>query len=303
MINQPLWGIDLGGTKIEGVILESESNPQVISRIRVPTEREKGYDHILSQISQVIDLLQEESGLVPTKLGIGTPGVSDPITGLLKNSNTVVLNNKPFREDLRNKLGIPLRMTNDANCMALAETRMGVVADEVPNAKVVFGVIMGTGVGGGLVIAQSVWDGLMGIGGEWGHNYLDSSGGECYCGKSGCVEKVISGPAITKYYQDQTGIEKSLKEIYVDYKQGDVAAGEAIERLVNFFGLAISNVINIVDPDAIVIGGGVGNIDELYTEGVEATAKYIFNDRLQTKILKPKLGDSAGVFGAAFLNN
>ena len=187
--------------------------------------------------------------------------------------------------------------------MALAETRMGVVADEVPNAKVVFGVIMGTGVGGGLVIAQSVWDGLMGIGGEWGHNYLDSSGGECYCGKSGCVEKVISGPAITKYYQDQTGIEKSLKEIYVDYKQGDVAAGEAIERLVNFFGLAISNVINIVDPDAIVIGGGVGNIDELYTDGVEATARYIFNDRLETKILKPKLGDSAGVFGAAFLNN
>lgn len=301
--NRPIWGIDLGGTKIEGAILASKSDPKVVSRIRIPTEREKGYDHIMDGVAHVIELLQKESGLTPQSLGIGTPGVSDPRTGYLKNSNTVVLNARPFKEDLQRKLNLKVEMTNDANCFALAETRMGVVATECPEAKVVLGVIMGTGVGGGLVMNGSIWNGLMGIGGEWGHNYLDSSGGECYCGKSGCVEKVISGPAIAEYYRSLTGEAKTLKEIYVLYKKGETAAIRSIDRLVDFFGLAMSNVINIIDPDAIVIGGGVGNIDELYTAGVGAIEKYVFNDRLETKILKPKLGDSAGVFGAAFLNN
>jgi predicted NBD/HSP70 family sugar kinase len=302
MMEKPLWGIDLGGTKIEGVILQSKSNPQVVSRLRIPTEADKGYMHIIFQIKKLIDMLSQESGLVPQLVGFGTPGTLDPSTLKIKNSNTVCLNGKPFKQDLDHALQVGVRLANDANCFALAETQMGIVKEKFPQAKVVFGVIMGTGVGGGIVINGQILEGRQGIGGEWGHNYLDETGGKCYCGKTGCVEKVISGPALERYYQTISGEKLRLPEIVKQYKeQTNSYAEETIQRLLENFGRAISVVINIVDPDVIVLGGGVGNIDLLYTEGIKEVEKQVFNNRLDTLFLKPQLGDSAGVFGAAML--
>jgi len=297
-----LWGIDLGGTKIEGVILRSASADNVLIRKRLDTEAEQGYRHIIGRIKLLIDNIAEAVDDRPERLGIATPGSIDPLTGLLKNSNTTCLNGKPFLQDIQDALGIPIKIANDANCFALAETVMGVVPDAVPDAKVVFGVIMGTGVGGGIIINGKPIDGKHGIGGEWGHIFLDASGGKCYCGKTGCVEKVISGTALQHYYQERSGSFKMLQEIVERAESGmDVIATETIDRLVHFFGLGISTIINVLDPDAIVLGGGVGNIDLLYTEGVRQAALNTFNPRLETPFLRPKLGDSAGVFGAALL--
>lgn len=298
----PLWGIDLGGTKIEGVILKGKEDPKPIARLRVPTNREKGYDHILNQIGVLIDQLKEESGLEPTRIGMGMPGTLDPITKLGKNSNTTAINGKPLQDDLEAKFGIPFRLANDANCFAIAEAQMGVVKEKMPEAKVVFGVIMGTGVGGGLVINGEVLGGRHGIAGEWGHNHLDDSGGVCYCGKIGCVETVISGTGLERFYEQRTGNKIKLKEIVARQQAGsDPFAIETIERLIYYFGKGIAGIINVLDPDAIVLGGGLGNIDVLYSRGVEAVHPHLFNARLDTVFLKPKLGDSAGVFGAAFL--
>jgi fructokinase len=209
-----------------------------------------------------------------------------------------------LKKDLEKILGVEMFMANDANCFALAEANMGAAKEQYPNAKVVFGVIMGTGVGGGVVVDGKVINGLQGIGGEWGHNFLDESGGACYCGKSGCVEKVLAGPALEKYYASISGQSKSMKDVYELYKKGeDPFAKQTMDRLVHFFGLALSVVVNILDPDVIVIGGGVGNIDIIYSEGRESLKKYVFNNKLDTPVIKPKLGDSAGVFGAAFLGN
>jgi len=218
----------------------------------------------------------------------------------LKGSNSVHLNGKPILRDLKNLLKMDVAIANDANCFALAEAQMGIVQDMMPEAKVVFGVIMGTGVGGGLVVNGQILNGANGIAGEWGHNFLNESGGKCYCGKKGCVETVIAGPALQKYYQSLSGQNLPLSEI-VARMEIDPHAMTTIERLIENFGLAISTIINMIDPDAIVIGGGVGNIDLLYTLGVESVRKYVFNPQCNTPILKPKLGDSAGVYGAAFL--
>ncbi|WP_422007775.1 ROK family protein [Roseivirga pacifica] len=297
-----LWGIDLGGTKIEGIVLESCDNPKTLVRTRIDTESDKGYEHVLNNIKRLIDMLADEVGEQPEIIGMGTPGTIDPPTGLLKNSNSQAINKKPFKADLEELLGIPVLMANDANCFALAETRMGIVPEVDPNAKVVFGVIMGTGCGGGVVVNNQIIGGKHGIGGEWGHNFLDESGGKCYCGKSGCTEKIISGTGLEDYYEQLTGTRKKLKEIIPDARSGtDENAVKTLDRLVHFFGLAISTIINVLDPDVIVLGGGVGNIPELYNRGVAEATKYIFNPRLETKIVKPKLGDSAGVFGAAYL--
>jgi predicted NBD/HSP70 family sugar kinase len=300
-MSQPLWGIDLGGTKIEGVILQPEEISKPIVRTRVDTEGFKGYDHIVNQIAKLVETMKEQSGLQPTEIGFGTPGVLDPVLQTMKNCNSTALNGMPLKKDLEEKLNIPVELANDANCFALAETRWGVVKENCPDAKLVFGIIMGTGVGGGIVINDHVWGGKHGIGGEWGHNFLDESGGKCYCGKTGCVETVISGPATERYYEKLTGEKIKLKEISKRFKEGEAAAKQTIERLCDSFGKAVSVVVDILDPDAIVIGGGVGNIDILYTDGVEALKKYIFNNRVDVPILKPILGDSAGVFGAAAL--
>ena len=296
----PLWGIDLGGTKIEGIILEDRESLNPLRRMRLPTEAHKGYLHVLRQISKLIETMSAETGFRPDRLGIAHPGTIDPATDLLKNSNTTELNGKSLRRDLENFLNIPVRCANDANCFAVAETLAGAVPATVPNARVVFGVIMGTGVGGGVVIDGKVIGGRHGIGGEWGHNFLDVSGGSCYCGKVGCTERIISGPALEKFYAAQTGTARKLADI-VARRNEDEAAAATVERLLDFFGRGISSVINVLDPDAIVLGGGVGNVDLLYTEGVERARRHVFNPTLQTPFLRPRLGDSAGVFGAALL--
>ena len=301
-MNQALWGIDLGGTKIEGVILESIANPTPIIRTRVDTEASKGYDHILGQIEKLVKELAEKSGLKPRSIGIGTPGVLDPTLLTMKNSNTTALNGMPLQKDLEALLQLPLVLANDANCFALAEAHWGIAKREAPEARMVFGIIMGTGVGGGIVIDGKIWNGRHGIAGEWGHNFLDESGGPCYCGKTGCVETVISGPALERYYISLTGNPVKLKEIAARHRAGsDPAATKTIERLCHFFGKGVSVITNMLDPDVIVIGGGVGNMDDLYSVGREALGQFIFNNRVETPLLKPSLGDSAGVFGAAAL--
>lgn len=305
---QNYWGIDLGGTKIEGVILSAPSPDAVIIRKRIDTEAHKGYDHIISQIIRLIDMLKAETGLAPERIGFGTPGTFDPARQTMKNCNTTVLNGRPMKQDLTRLLGIPVAVANDANCFALAEATMGIVPDVIPDFQTIFGVIMGTGVGGGVVVkgrdgVPFVLNGLQGIGGEWGHNILEENGYPCYCGKRGCTEQVISGPALQRYYQQISGAERTMKEIMEQYAAGsDLFASQTVNRMLEYFGRAISVIVNILDPDAIVLGGGVGNVDLLYTEGVERAKKYVFNSgELNTRFLKPKLGDSAGVFGAALL--
>lgn len=300
----PYWGIDLGGTKIEAVILESIEKPEPLIRKRIATQADQGYRHIVGQITKLVKQISEETKLSAETIGMGTPGSLDPQTGTMKNSNTTCLNGMPLKKDLETALGLPLQMANDANCFALAEARLGIVAKEMPEAQVIFGVILGTGVGGGIVVNGQVINGRQGIAGEWGHNFLDESGGKCYCGKTGCVERIISGPALQRHYTALSGHDLSLKEILIKHqKNNDQNASLTIERLTSFFGKAIANVINIVDPDAVVIGGGVGNIGQLYSLGVEAAKPYIFNTRFDTRFFKPALGDSAGVFGAAMLTS
>jgi fructokinase len=297
-----LWGVDMGGTKLEGIILRSKDQPDVLFRTRIPTEADHGYDHILGQVKKLVDMMVDHIGYMPARIGFATPGVLDPKTGVMKNSNTVAINGKPMKKDLERQLGVSVAMANDADCFALAETRHGVVKEHFPEARVVFGVIMGTGVGGGLVVDGRAIIGLQGIAGEWGHNFLDASGGNCYCGKSGCVEQVISGPALEEYYFRETGNRKPLKDIVaLAESKVDPTAQKTMIRLIEFFGKAISVLINIIDPDVIVIGGGVGNIDMLYDRGIDSVKKYVFNTRLDTPIVQPMLGDSAGVFGAAYL--
>ncbi len=297
-----LWGIDMGGTKIEGVILRSAAHPEILFRDRIPTEAEKGYEHILSQVKSLIDTMVEKAGYKPSRIGFGTPGTLDPKLGVMKNCNTVVMNSQPMKRDLEELLGVEVVIANDAGCFALAEARHGVVHEHFPHARVVFGIIMGTGVGGGLVVDGRPIHGLQGIAGEWGHNFLDESGGPCYCGKSGCVEKAISGPALENYYFQETGNRKPLKDIVaLAESKVDPTAQKTMIRLIEFFGRAVSVLINIIDPDVIVIGGGVGNIDMLYDRGVDSVKKYVFNNRLDTPIVQPLLGDSAGVIGAAYL--
>ena len=296
------WGIDLGGTKIEGVILDESQGLKVVERIRVSTEQEKGYQHILNQIALLVTTLKEKTGLEPSIIGMGTPGALDPKTGVLKNSNTLCLIGKTLKKDIEDLLQVPFVLSNDANCFAVAETKMGVVKDLDYLPEVVFGVIMGTGAGGGIVVHGRVVNGRHGIGGEWGHNVLDPNGRLCYCGKIGCVEKVISGPAVENYYFEKSGSKLSLKDIYTRYHQGDdPVAIDTIDTLVSNFGKAISVIINTLDPEVIIMGGGVNNIPEIREKAKEAAREFVFNKEVDTVFLSPKLGDSAGVFGAALL--
>lgn len=299
-----LWGIDLGGTKIECAILDAETSFNPVIRKRIATEAYRGYDHILSQIKKLVDEVASETGLQATKIGFATPGALEPDTQLMKNCNTVCMNGQPMKADLEKLLQAEVKIANDANSFALAEALMG-TGKNYPDAEVVFGVIMGTGVGGGLVVHGKVINGHHSLGGEWGHNILDEYGYPCYCGKSGCVEQVISGTALEKYYAILSQTNLKLEEIFARHKEGnDRYATATIGRLLEYYGKAISTLINVIDPDLIVIGGGVGNIDLLYTEGYERIKTYVFNNRkLTIPICKPLLGDSAGVFGAALLWN
>lgn len=297
-----LWGIDLGGTKIECAVLDADNLQTVRLRRRLPTEADRGYDHILSQIGTLVDQVADELGERPTAVGFATPGVLDPVRHTMKNCNTVVMNGRPMHRDLEARLGVPCRLANDANCFALAETLAGAVPKVKPDAGVVFGVILGTGVGGGVVVNGKVIGGRQGIGGEWGHIFLHPTDERCYCGKRGCVEQHIAGPALQRFYERRTGEKRTLAEILQRHKAGtDPAATETIEFLLTQFGRGLSTVINILDPDVIVLGGGVSNVELLYTEGVERLKNYVFNPTPDVLVVQNALGDSAGVFGAALL--
>ena len=288
-----LWGIDLGGTKIEGVVLEGD---QVVCRTRVPTEAPNGYGHILNQIHALVQKLETETqSRRPQSIGIGTPGAADPSTGLMKNCNTTCLNGMPLPRDLENKLHTELKLANDANCFALAEATMGAAK----GANVVFGIIMGTGVGGGIVVNGQVLNGAQGIAGEWGHNVLEPDGEPCYCGKRGCVETVLSGPALERFYKRLSHESKTLPEIA--RSANDPHAKATLARLHEMFGRAVAVVINILDPDVIVLGGGVSNVFDNPEVLRQSLGLWVFNDQVRTRIVKPQLGDSAGVFGAAML--
>ena len=295
-----LLGIDLGGTKIEGIVLKSKENPEEVIRHRVDTEEETGYSQVISNIKSLVDSIENRINHKFNKLGIGTPGTIDPETGLLKNSNSQCLNGMPIQKDLSKTLGKTILIQNDANCFALAETLLGSVKDQYPNAKNVFGIIIGTGVGGGVIIDGKTLYGSQGIGGEWGHTIVTDNGDKCYCGKRGCVETVISGRALQIYYNKISGKKLKFEEIYA-IKNSDKDAKKTLKRLIKYFGKGLSNVVNIIDPEVIVLGGGLSNIDELYTEGYNELKKYVFNPTFKTPLLKPKLGDSAGVYGAALL--
>ena len=293
------WGIDLGGTKIEGAIMDSTRPGEALFRLRRETGASQGYGHILSQIEGVISDLESASGLSrPSKIGIGTPGALEPSTGRLKNSNTTCLNDRPIVQDLERLTGSRILMANDANCFALAEALVGAAV----GSSVVFGVILGTGVGGGVVVNGRILHGLHGIAGEWGHNPLRGESYRCYCGRSGCIEGVIAGPSLERFYREQGGDTVRLPEISLRAKAGEKLAIQTLERLREKFAESIAAVINILDPDAIVIGGGVGNIPLLYeAQTRERVRAHIFNKELRTRIVPPILGDSAGVFGAALL--
>ncbi|MBK9107058.1 MAG: ROK family protein [Saprospiraceae bacterium] len=296
-----LIGIDLGGTKIEAALIDVNGPLQILERLRLPTEADKGYDHILLQIQKILHSLTDKYSFIPKHIGIGTPGIIDKDTQLIKNSNTLGLIGRPMQKDLEKILGYEVRMANDANCFAMAENHHGAVPDYIKDPEVVFGVIMGTGVGSGIVVRGKVIHGKHGIGGEWGHNILDPSGDSCYCGKKGCVETFISGPACEKYYRKISDTSVPMAEIYKRFLLGEKNAVETIERLIHYFGKAMATVINIIDPDIVVLGGGLGNLEILYTRGKEEIKPYVFNYELKTLFVKPKLGDSAGVVGAALL--
>lgn len=285
-------GVDLGGTKIEAVLLDE--NYGVIKRKRIPTPQ-SDYDQILDSISSlVLDLSQNISDF---SLGVCTPGAVSKQSGLIKNSNTQCLIGKPFKKDLENKLGKKISMENDANCFTMAETTLGVAADY----DLVFGVIIGTGVGGGIVIDKKLYPGRTNIGGEWGHHTLHHNGNPCYCGKTGCVETYISGRALESRWTKLTGESKTMPEILCNVDSAAAGKQWKHEFLENF-GHGLANVIDILDPDAIVLGGGLSNIDFLYTEGKESVHAKVFSDIVDTPILKNKLGDSAGIFGACMLD-
>ncbi len=293
------FGIDLGGTKIEGVAVDSGAPDRALCRIRIPTEVDCGYDHVIGRIARLVIEMERATGLPrPARIGFGTPGSTDPATGLLKNSNSTCLSGRPLRDDLSRALNVEAKLANDANCLALAEAVLG----SAKGRPVVVGLIIGTGVGGGIVVGGRGLDGLHGIAGEWGHNPIRGEEAPCYCGRMGCVETVISGPALERYYRERAGTDARLPQIVERARSGEPDAIATLERLVSKFGEAIAAVINIVDPDAIVIGGGVGNVEALYGAGTrEAIRRHLFNPVLRTELLKPKLGDSAGVFGAAML--
>lgn len=288
-------GIDLGGTKIEGVVLDADGNELI--RKRIPTERDHGYQHILNRVKLLHDELLTVVPDQPTTFGIGTPGAISPRTGLLKNSNTVCMNGQHARADLEQLLGRKIEIQNDANCFAMAEALLGAGKGK----KLVFGVIMGTGCGGGIVFKGDLLTGPQAIAGEWGHMSIDPNGPLCYCGQKGCAEMFISGGGLEKRYAEKYGQPRALKDVEAAYFSGEPRAVEFMQEFFDRFGRCMANLIDILDPDMVVIGGGVSNFKALYHDGIAAVKQYVFTDELETPIVKNQLGDSAGVLGAALV--
>ncbi|HSR66356.1 MAG TPA: ROK family protein [Acidobacteriota bacterium] len=290
-------GIDLGGTKIEGIVADDDLKDVV--RRRIPTRQSEGYAAIVTRLAGFVAQLEEEAG-TSCPVGICTPGSISPRSGLMRNSNTVCLNGRPLKKDLEEALGREAAMENDANCFALAEALLGAGR----GYSCVFGVIMGTGVGGGIVLDGRVHSGRLLIGGEWGHQKLYPGGNPCYCGQKGCVETYLSGPALEgRWEEDQGGPSLSLAEIveWVEAHPQEQRCKSWKDGFLTDFGLALSNVVNVLDPDAIVLGGGVSNVAFLYGQGLDSLHEYVFSDYCDTPVKKNQLGDSSGVFGAACL--
>ena len=287
-------GIDLGGTKIEGIILDEKFQEQ--ARLRLATPVKEGYEAVVNAVGEVISKLEANFDS-PLPVGIGTPGTISRKTGMMKNSNTTSLNHKPFKEDLQKLVNREIRMANDANCFALSEAVNGAAADYA----VVFGVILGTGVGGGVVVHRTIHEGPNAIAGEWGHNVLEESGPVCYCGKQGCVETLLSGPGFAADYRSLGGESLSGLEIGERIAQGEVLANQAFDRYVDRLGKALAALMGVLDPDAVVLGGGMSNLDMLYPRISDAILPHLFSDEVLTPVLKNHHGDSSGVRGAALL--
>ena len=292
-------GIDLGGTKIE--IIAFGDNGEVLFRDRVATPQED-YSGTLQIIAELVVRLERELGRQGT-VGIGMPGAISPATGLVKNSNSVCLNGRRFDRDLERLLRRPLRIANDANCFALSEATDGAAA----GAEVVFGVILGTGTGGGVAVRGAILAGANAIAGEWGHNPLpwphpeELPGPPCYCGKSGCIETYLSGPGLARDFRAAGGRSISALEIGAQAESGDEYADAVLARYEDRLARGLASVINILDPDVIVVGGGLSNIKRLYTEVPRLWSQYVFSDKITTQLVQARFGDSSGVRGAAWL--
>ena len=292
-------GIDLGGTKIEIIALDDSGNE--LLRRRVPTPS-GNYAAILQTIAALVHDAEAELGQRGS-LGIGTPGALSKATGLLKNSNSMALNGQPILQDLETLLQRKVAISNDANCFALSEATDGAAA----GFEVVFGVILGTGVGAGIVVNGHVLTGPNGIAGEWGHNPLpwpeasELPGPQCYCGRQGCIETFLSGPGMMQLHRRETGASLNTEEIVARAKQGDVASEHSLQIYENRLARALAHVINILDPDVIVLGGGMSNIERLYTNVPRIWGNWVFSVRVDTKLVKNMFGDSSGVRGAAWL--
>jgi len=302
-------GIDLGGTKIEGLALADDGRE--IERRRIAAPR-GSYEHTIRAIVELVAAIERASlagaalpsaAMADPKVGVGIPGAISPATGLIKNANSTWLIGRPLAEDLSRALGRPVRLANDANCFALSEATDGAAA----GAAVVFGVIIGTGTGGGLVVNGRLVAGANAIAGEWGHNPLPSPednerpGPRCYCGRSGCIETFLSGPALARDYIALGGDDLSAAEVASRADGGDRRAIACLERYERRFARAIASIINVVDPDVIVLGGGLSNLSRLYANIPRLWAPQVFSDRVDTQLVRAKHGDASGVRGAAWL--
>ncbi|MFT4090352.1 MAG: ROK family protein [Asticcacaulis sp.] len=291
-------GLDFGGTKIEAAALDEGGDYLV--RVRKPNPGR--YDDAIIAVRDLIEYVERETGKTGT-VGIGVPGSISPTTGLMRNSNSLYLNGRPFREDLSEALGREVRLANDANCFTLSEAVDGAGAD----AKICFGVILGTGCGGGVVINGKLIEGTNGIAGEWGHNPLpwadtqETPGPKCYCGQRGCLEQWISGTGLQRDYGVRTGTPQTSEDIIRLAKAGDASAQLAFEALIDRIGKAIATVCNIIDPDAIVVGGGLSNVPEIFERIPSVISNHVFSDTWSARVVQAKWGDSSGVRGAARL--
>lgn len=292
-------GIDLGGTKTELIALDETGATRLSFRRPTPAG---DYAATVNMLADMVAQAESESGETAS-IGIGTPGALSPRTGRMKNCNSTCLNNKPLQQDLEQILQRPVRLSNDANCFALSEAIDGAAAA----SPVVFGVILGTGVGGGIVVNGQLLEGINSIAGEWGHNPLPSAnrqeipGPPCYCGRCGCIETWLSGPAMRRDHIACGGHNITAAEIARMATEGDAACILTLERYCERLARTLAGVINILDPDAIVLGGGLSNIGLLYEQVPRLWSSYIFSDSVSTRLLPPAHGDSSGVRGAAWL--
>lgn len=293
------FGVDLGGTKIEIIGIESGGREVLRERVATPVS---GYHDVIAAIAGLVRMAEERLGRNGS-VGVAIPGALGVRTGLVKNANSTALIGHPIDRDLAAILGRPVRVANDANCFALSEATDGAAAD----ADVVFGIIAGTGVGGGVCVGKRLIEGAHRVAGEWGHNPLpapradERDGAPCYCGRSGCIENWISGPAFAKDFTRRTGRSLAAAEIAHAAEAGDETARAVMEDFFDRFARSVALLVNILDPDAIVLGGGLSNIPALVRELPPRVERYAFMPEGTTRIVKNRHGDSSGVRGAAWL--